>query len=146
MQLLEVKNDIAEKVADFIICPTVSTADSVAVTYDSDVFIDGHYTVNIVPFRKLQYTVDIVYKIDNEYVNPTKAKAEIESALYDNFVTEVHKDYITEDDIYNVLEGLNIAGSSILAVNLKVDGNSVDFVSVPISRIPELTGVTFIEG
>lgn len=142
----EAKNEIAEMIADYILCPTVSTADSVEVRYNDSVFADGYYAVNIIPFAKLQYTVDVVYRIDNEYVNTDKAKTEIENALYSNFVGETHKDYIKEDDIYGVLETLNIAGLSILAVNLKVDNNAVNFVSVPISRIPELVDVNFVVG
>lgn len=142
----EVKNEIAEMVADYILCPTVSTNDSIEVRYNNSVFADGYYAVNIIPFAKLEYTVDIVYKVDNEYVNAVKAKTDIENALYANFVSETHKDYIKEDDIYNVLETLNIAGLSILAVNLKVNGSEVDFVSVPISRIPQLVGVNFTVG
>lgn len=142
----EVKNDIAEMVADHIICPTVSTNDSVEVRYENSVFADGYYAVNLIPFAKQEYEVDIHYKIDNEYVNAQTAKAQIEKALYSAFIAEKHVDYVTEDDVYTVLESLNIAGLSILAVNLVVDGNTVDYVTVPVSRIPELVDIHFQEG
>ena len=142
----EVKNDIAEMVADHIICPTVSTNDSIEVRYENSVFADGYYAVNLIPFAKQEYEVDIHYKIDNEYVNAQTAKAQIEKALYSAFIAERHVDYVTEDDVYTVLESLNIAGLSILAVNLVVDGNTVDYVTVPVSRIPELVDIHFQEG
>lgn len=142
----EAKNEIAEMVADYLICPTVSTQDSVEVRYENSVFVDGYYAVNLIPFAKYEYTVDLIYSIDNVYANPAVVLPEVESKLLSAFSTEEHKDYIKEDDIYNVLETLNIASFEVLAVNLKVNGSAVDYVSVPTSKIPKLVDVNFIEG
>lgn len=142
----EAKNEIAEYVADYIICPTLATESSVELKYESDTFINGYYAVNIIPFTKMDYTADIIYKIDEDYVNEDSALSEVESTLLSSFNTEVHSDYIKEDDIYNVLETLNIAGFEVLAVNLKVNGNAVNYVTVPASQVPHLASVNFIEG
>lgn len=142
----EAKNEIAEMVADYIICPTVSTQDSVEVRYENSVFVDGYYAVNLIPFDKYEYTVDLIYSIDNVYANPAVVLPEVESKLLSAFNTEEHKDYIKEDDIYNVLETLNIASFEVLAVNLKVNGSAVDYVTIPTSKIPSLASVNFIEG
>jgi hypothetical protein len=142
----EAKNEIAEMVADYIICPTVSTQDSIEVHYENSVFVDGYYSVNLIPFAKYEYTVDLIYSIDNVYANPAVVLPEVESKLLSAFNTEEHKDYIKEDDIYNVLETLNIASFEVLAVNLKVNGSAVDYVTVPTSKIPKLASVHFIEG
>ena len=142
----EAKNEIAEMVADYIICPTVSTQDSIEVRYENSVFVDGYYSVNLIPFAKYEYTVDLIYSIDNVYANPAVVLPEVESKLLSAFNTEEHKDYIKEDDIYNVLETLNIASFEVLAVNLKVNGSAVDYVTVPTSKIPKLASVNFIEG
>lgn len=142
----EAKNEIAEMVADYIICPTVSTQDSVEVRYENSVFVDGYYAVNLIPFAKYEYTVDLIYSIDNVYANPAVVLPEVESKLLSAFNTEEYKDYIKEDDIYNVLETLNIASFEVLAVNLKVNGSAVDYVTVPTSKIPSLASVNFIEG
>lgn len=141
----EAKNEIADIVSRKLMCPTVSTADSVAVKYYNDVFADGYYEVNIIPFSKYQYTVDIVMKVDTNYVNAYDARQQIQTLLYNNFIAEVHHDFVKEDDIYNVLNEENIGGVEILSVNLKVGGSRVDYVEVPVSSIPELSSVNFTE-
>ena len=142
----EARNEIASLVADYIVCPTVATADSVQAKYEDDIFVDGYFAVNLIPFSTKDYTVDVIYKIDSEYASPATVLAEVESILLSDFTSDVHQDYVKEDDIYNVLETLNIASFEVLAVNLKVDGTAVNFVEVPVSRIPRLTAVNFIEG
>ena len=140
----EVKNEIAEMVADYIVCPTVSTQDSVEVRYNDSVFANGYYVVNLIPFEKLQYTVDIIYSVNDEYVNAEVAKEELRKALLTAFVGEKHVDTVKEDDIYNVIEGVNYTGINVLAMNLKVNGSEVNYIDVPASKIAELTNVNFI--
>lgn len=142
----EAKNEIAEMVADYLICPTVATQDSIEVRYVSDVFTNGYYAVNLIPFGTKEYSVDIIYTIDGEYANPAVVLPEVESKLLSIFDSETYTPYIKEDDIYNVLETLNIASFNVLAVNLKDNGVAVNYVTVPMSRLPKLTAVNFIEG
>lgn len=142
----EVKQEIAEMVCDHIICPTVATQDSVEVHYENPVFAGGYYTVNLIPFEKLPFTVDIIYHVDSEYVNIYDAKEALQKALMTAFVGEVHKDVIKEDDIYSVIKATEFTGIDVLAINLKVDGTAVDFVEVPATQIAELTQVNFGEG
>jgi hypothetical protein len=142
----EAKNEIASMVADYIICPTVATQNSVEVRYEDDVFASGYYAVNLIPFESKEYTVDIIYTIDSEYANPAVVLPEVKSKLMASFNSEVYTPYVKEDDIYNVLETLNIASFEVLAVNLKVNGSAVNYVEVPASRIPKLADVNFIEG
>lgn len=142
----EIKNELAEKVADYIICPTVSTADSVEVHYDNPVFAGGYYAVNIIPFEKLEYTVDLIYRADSEYVNVYDAEEALEKALMTALVAEKHTDVVKEDDVYNVIEQTPYTGLDVLAINLKVSGVAVDYVDVPVDKIAELAHVNFIEG
>jgi len=141
----EAKNEIADIVARKILCPTVSTADSVAVKYYNDAFANGYYEVNIIPFSKYQYSLDIVIKVDTNYVNAYDARQQIQTLLYNNFIAEVHHDFVKEDDIYSVLNEENIGGVEVLSVNLKVNGTKVDYVEVPVSSIPELSSINFAE-
>lgn len=142
----EAKNEIAEMVCDHIICPTVSTQDSVELRYENSIFANGYYAVNIIPFEKLQFTVDIVYHVNSEYVNIVTAKDTLKLALLKAFVGEVHKDIVKEDDVYNVIEATEFTGIEVLAVNLRVNNAVVDYVSVPASQIAELVDVNFAEG
>lgn len=142
----EIKNELAELVCDHIICPTVSTADSTEVRYENDIFADGYYAVNLIPFDKLLYTIDIIYHINNEYVNIYDAKEALQKALMQAFVGERYVSAVKEDDIYNVIETTDYTGIDVLAINLKVDGVQVDFVDVPVTKIAELSSVNFVEG
>lgn len=137
------RNEIAEKIAEYSIFPTVQTVDSKPVYFYDDVFTDGKYTAYINPFKKMNFSVNVQYKINNTFISDYDAKASIRTALTNAYVAEVHEDYVKEDDIYNIITSLNISGIEILNVNLIVDGNAVDYVEVPRSRIPQLDAVTF---
>jgi hypothetical protein len=142
----EAKNEIAEMVADYILCPTVATENSMEVKYENPVFASGEYVVNIIPFEKMNYSVELIYVVNEEYVNVQEAKATVETALKLALNNEKHTDFIKEDDIYNALEELGHTGLDVLAVNLKVNGSAVDYVAVPVSKVAELTNVSFVEG
>lgn len=142
----EIKQELAEMVADYLICPTVSTQDSVAVRYENPIFADGYYTVNLIPFVHLDFEINIIYQVNSEYVNVYDAKEALEKALLTAFVAEKHKDTIKEDDVYNVIEATEYTGIDVLAINLKVDNNLVDYVNVPADKIAQLVRVNFAEG
>ena len=139
----EVKKEIAEKVCEKIICPTLQTVDSVEVFYENDIFIGGKHGVNLIPFAKTQYGVELIYKINNTYANEYDIQNEIRTALFNTFVSEKHVDYIKEDDFYNAIEALDITGIELLGVNLKYNNSNVNYIEIPSSRIPELTNVIF---
>lgn len=137
------RNEIAQVVASKIICPTVSTDDSVELTYENDVFVGGGYSINIIPFKETLFDIDVTLKIDTRYAEADSVEAEIRKALVTAFTSMVHKDYVKENDIYNVIEGLNINGVTLLGANLMYNGSEVEYISVPLSRIPKLENVTF---
>lgn len=139
----EVKKEIAEKVCEKIICPTLQTADSVEVFYENDVFVGGKHGVNLIPFAKTQYAVELIYKINKTYANEYDIQNEIRTVLFNTFVSEKHVDYIKEDDFYNAVEALGITGIELLGVNLKYNNSNVNYIEIPSSRIPELTNVIF---
>ena len=139
----EVKKEIAEKVCEKIICPTLQTSDSVEVFYENDVFVGGKYGVHLIPFAKTQYAVELIYKINKTYANEYDIQKEIRTALFNTFVSEKHVAYIKEDDFYNAIEALGITGIELLGVNLKYNNSNVNYIEIPSSRIPELTNVIF---
>lgn len=139
----EVKKEIAEKVCEKIICPTLQTVDSIEVFYENDVFVGGKYGVHLIPFAKTQYAVELIYKINNTYANEYDIQNEIKTVLFNTFVSEKHVDYIKEDDFYNAIEALGITGIELLGVNLKYNDSNVNYIEIPSSRIPELTNVIF---
>lgn len=138
-----ITNDIAETVAQKTPYPTVQGAEGIETKYFSDSFVNGFFPVYVNKFKKKEYTANIIYKIDEEYADAIEAEAKMRNALYNNFTGEVHTDYIKEENLYTVLISLYLEAVNILAVNLYVDGNPVDYVTVPNSQIPELKEITF---
>lgn len=137
------RSEMADVIANKLICPTLQLPDSIALDYESDVFVSGKQTYYINPFSNLDFNVEVIYKVDEQYISNVKAKQQIEEGLNKRFITEVHEDYVREDDIYNTIEALNIAGVTVLGVNLSVGEEQVDYVTVPVSKIPHLNSVTF---
>lgn len=142
----EVKRELAQIIASRIICPTLESADSVALHYESSVFINGYHTVNIIPFSKLQFTMDIAYRVNDEYVNTEDALKTLDTILKDNFASEKRVAIIKEEDVYEVLARNSITGVEILSVILRVGGTAKDYIDVPQSQIAELTSINWGEG
>ena len=67
------------------------------------------------------------------------------SHLYTVFNTNVHSDIITEQDIYNALENLKISGIRILSVEMSVNSRRVNYLTVPRTRIPRMSSISFSE-
>lgn len=138
------RNELASVIAEKSIFPTVATADSISVYYRNSVFADANgYVVNLVPFKRTNYNCEITYTYDATFVAKVAMQNELEAKLLSYFRSHLHKDFITEADIFNYIETLNIENVEILNVDLSVGGVSVPYVEVPISRIPYLEAVTF---
>nr|DAO97410.1 MAG TPA: baseplate wedge protein [Caudoviricetes sp.] len=139
----EARSEIAELVASKGIYPTVQTADSIELNYLNTVFASGKYTVYVIPFKKTQYSVKVTYKADSVYADVESIELAIRANLLSKMNTQIHSDVINEADIYNTIEKMGVAGAKILNVDLFVDGSEVKYVNIPLSRIPELTVVSF---
>lgn len=139
----EAKQEIAQIVASSVMLQTAASDTSIALIYNNDVFVDGTFEVNIIPFKTTDYLVNIIYKINELYTSQYDTELFIKNELLKKFKTLVHSDFITEDDYYNYLDSLNLEGVTILGINLKKDSISTDYIEVPISRVPNLTDVTF---
>lgn len=140
----EAKEEIADIIARKMLFPTVQTNDSVTLEYHNDVLLSGVQEYYIVPFRALEFGIEVSYKVNEQYIMDATAKEEMTKALNLAFISESHdSDFITENDVYAVLNGLSLAGLTVLDVNLVQGGNEVPYINVPISRIPKLTGITY---
>ena len=53
----------------------------------------------------------------------------------------MHIDFIREADIYNAVEALDIAGLTLLSVDLKYNNEAVDYIAVPPSCLVYLENV-----
>ena len=139
----EAKQEIAQIVASSVMLQTATSDTSVALIYNNDVFVNGTFKVNIIPFKTTDYSVNIIYKINELYTSQYDTELFIKNELLKKFKALVHSDFITEDDYYNYLDSLNLEGVTILGINLKKDGSARNYIEVPISRVPNLQEVTF---
>lgn len=133
------RSEVAGIIANKILCPTVQAQDSIAVKYLSPVLMNGEYTFWLTPFGKTAFGVEIILKYDELYISQYDLEKTIKDLLVSYYTPQVHRDYITEDDIYNILSEVNIPSVELLGVNLSQGGSDVDYVTIPSSRIPELT-------
>lgn len=137
------RSEMAEIIANKIICPTVQLQDSIAMDYISDVFVGGKHTFYITPFGEFDFKTKIIYRINEQYNSAYDVEEAISRALDDYFNPEIYRGYITEDDVYNIIAGLNLKGVTLLAVNLKVENSFVDYIEVPTTKIAHLAEITF---
>ena len=139
------RNELAEIVASKTFFPTLESENSVKVYYKNEVFTNGQYEVNLIPFKELLFSVKIIWEINKQYADTENAKAKVRIALNKVFAGTTHKDYIKEDDIYNIIENIDITGINILGVDLIYNNQTVNFILVPVSRIPKIATVFFEE-
>ena len=139
------RNELAEIVASKTFFPTLESENSVKVYYKNEVFTNGQYEVNLIPFKELLFSVKIIWEINKQYADTVSAKAKVRTALNKVFAGTTHKDYIKEDDIYNTIETIDITGISILGIDLIYNNQTVNYISVPVSRIPKIATVFFEE-
>ena len=139
------RNELAELVASNTFFPTLESENSIKVYYRNEVFTNGQYEVNLIPFKELLFSVKIVWEVNKQYAAAESAKAKVRTALNKVFAGTTHKDYIKEDDIYNTIETIDITGISILGIDLIYNNQTVNYISVPVSRIPKIATVFFEE-
>lgn len=141
----EARQEIASLVAAKSIFPTVQTDTSIELQYNNDVFVDGHYSVYVTPFKEKEYTAQVTYSLDLTYADQITVENEMEAWLKSHMNSQVHTPYVKEADLYNSLVDMNPVGVTILNVDLYVSGSQVSYVDVPLSRIPVLKDVSFIK-
>lgn len=140
----EAREEIADIIANKLICTTVRTEDSVAVRYVSSSLYTGYQDYYLIPFRKLNFGIEIKYKLNEQYLSVNEAKEAMTKALNLAFISEAHDtNYITENDVYSVLSNLDLAGLVILDVNLLENEQVKSYIEVPVSKVPALSSITY---
>jgi hypothetical protein len=139
------RTEIAEVVAGNSIYPTLTDPSAIVLQYVNDVFVDGYYNVNIIPFDRLNYDLTVNYMVDTSYISSSQAQAEIRTFLENNFRGHIHQDLLREEDIYTKLKEFNVAGITILNIDISYNGDDVPYIIVPASSIAYLSNITFEE-
>ena len=139
----DIRNEIAEVVAKYSFYQTQedSTTTHETLTYENEVFANGGCEIIVNYFKKLNFDVDVRYIVDTNFLSASSAKEQITSTLLKDYRSQLHIDFIREADIYNVIEALDIAGLTLLSVDLKYNNEAVDYISVPPSCLVYLENV-----
>jgi len=139
----EARNELAELVAEHIICPTVSTGSSLALHYYSPFFYTGQYDVNVIPFTPVTYNVTISYMADTLYVDIQRFREELERQLKAHFNVPVHRDIITESEFYDYIASLNITAVRIIGIQLSSGGIDRQYIDVDAAYLAQLNVVSW---
>ena len=139
----DIRNEIAEVVAKYSFYQTQedSTTAHETLTYENEVFANGGCEIIVNYFKKLNFNVDVRYIVDTNFLSASSAREQITSALLKDYRSQLHIDFIREADIYNVIEALDIAGLTLLSVDLKYNNEAVDYIAVPPSCLVYLENV-----
>ena len=139
----DIRNEIAEVVAKYSFYQTQedSTTTHETLTYENEVFANGGCEIIVNYFKKLNFNVDVRYIVDTNFLSASSAREQITSALLKDYRSQLHIDFIREADIYNVIEALDIAGLTLLSVDLKYNNEAVDYIAVPPSCLVYLENV-----
>lgn len=139
----DIKDEIAEIVASKGVYPTVQTDANSYATYQNDVFADGQYKVWITPYRKYDFSVDVAFYADENFISSTQAEEIIRKGLFNAINGNRHIDVITENDIFGYINALNITGVKVLGVDINDPSESTNknYITFQKTRIPNLTAV-----
>jgi hypothetical protein len=136
-------DEIARLTATRVLYQTHQVSPGQVVWYYSDCYIGGRYAVYYNLHGKADFSLDVTYRFDSSRTKQTQVEKIIKSrlAVYQNAVR--HVDIVNEQTIYKLLEDLGLPDVTILDVNVLVDGSEVSYFSIPKTRLPNLTGITF---
>lgn len=139
----DLRDDIAQVVASKGIYPTQKTDGAKEIVYKNDVFFNG-FSVFVTPFREADFSLTITYAVDDVYLTVTQAEVSMRNALFVAYAGNTHFDVLTENDVFNVLTSIDIAGLKVLGVSLSYDGkDKLEYIKFDVTRIPKLVNVSF---
>lgn len=142
----EIKDEIAKVVAEKCIYPTVKTSDDMYAEYANQVFADGRYRVYLTKYRNMEFGVTVTFYADDNFILASQAERQIRTGLFNAVNGNQHKDLITENDIFTIVQNLNITGVKVLGVEINnpLDATNKSYIEFPKTRIPLLTTVDTI--
>lgn len=142
----DIRNEIAEVVAKYSFYQTQEddTTSHETLTYENEVFANGGCEIIVNYFKKVNFDVDVRYIVDTNFLSASSASEQITAVLLKDYRSQLHIDFIREADIYNTIEALDIAGLTLLSVDLKYNNEAVDYIAVPPSRLAYLENVNVV--
>jgi hypothetical protein len=114
------------------------------VHYHSDMYVNGKYPVYFRYHAHTDFALVVTYQYSSRKLRKEQVEAELNRLLnvYKNSIT--HVDLVTEADIYSRLAVSGLPGVTVLDVNIMQNGEQQSYLSIPVTRVPNLTGVTYL--
>lgn len=138
--------EIAEIIAESGIYPSVNvTGVSHELRYESGIFADGYYGVYVNDFDRKQFSATVTYSADPNYTSSEQAEATMRAGIFSTINSNKHTDRITTEDFYNIINGLNIKGVSLLGIQLYENSEEKVYIDFLKTEIAELVTLTFAE-
>jgi hypothetical protein len=136
-------NEIARLVVEDVIYMTHMVDEGKVVYYESMYYINGKVPVYFKYHDTTDFTLEITYQYDQQKIKSDQVEVII-NALLDQYVHAVtHVDTINEQTFYSLLGKLDLPNTKVLDVDIMVSGAQVPYLTIPKTRLPHLTGVTF---
>ena len=139
----EPRQEVADIVAEHLLCPTTQGPDAIALQYVSDFLISGGYPVYLNPFSEVHYTVHIDFMLDTTYYNDTTVNEDVEARLKRAMSRKRQLAYIREEDIQDAVNAMNIEGYTVMNADILSGGSPVSYLLVPADKRAVLDDVTF---
>lgn len=136
-------DELADVVAKHTVHKTHIVDPLNVVYHNDDMYVGGRYPVYFMHHLTTDYELIVSYNYDSTKLKTAQIEAAFNTLLARYKNTNRHVDTVTEYDVYSRLNEALLANVSILNVNLLVGGVEVPYVSVPKTRLPRLTTVTY---
>lgn len=139
----EPRQEVADIVAEHLICPTAQGTGATELQYASDFLVSGGYPVYLNPFSEVHYTAHIDFLLDTTYYNDATVNEEVEARLKRTMSRRRQLAYIREEDIQDAVNAMGIEGYTVMNVDLLAGGSPVSYLLVPADKRAVLDDVTF---
>lgn len=134
---------LATLVVDSTINSTKMVDAGKAVHYYDAHYLGGAYPVYYTNHLTTNFTLGISYRFDSSRISQIAAEANLTKALNVYRYMSQHMDILTEEDVYALLSLIGGASVRVVNVDILVGGSAVSFLSIPKTRMANLTAVTF---
>jgi hypothetical protein len=136
-------DEIARLVAEEVPYSTHQVDPAMAVYYENDLYVDGKYPVYYMFHSTAEFTLAITYQYDAQKLKASQVEAAIHDALGRFKSAGQRVDVITEGAVLDALAAVQLPNVMILNVDILQDGSPVDYLTIPKTRLPRLTGIRF---
>ena len=140
--------DLAAAVATRCAYITHNVSDDQVEHYDSPVYIGGFFPVYYMYHGSTPYTVDVSFIYDSTKIQESQAQAGLSALLDPMRATNRRSDQITARTFFemltdDILSASSLPSVSVVGISLSGGSGPVPYISVPLTRIAQLSSIAF---